>query len=99
MLYLIESYMKTNGLIIAMLGVGIIASLCMYRYARSAQGENMRRAMMQKLQESNKWAEHLVEHTRQKAMEVGVGTADRISQKARDAAERMQRHMNAIAVE
>ena len=61
--------------------------------------QSFSRKDLQKLQESNKWAEHLVEHTRQKAMEVGVGTADRISQKARDAAERMQRHMNAIAVE
>ncbi|MBQ5750116.1 MAG: hypothetical protein IIV86_02185 [Bacteroidaceae bacterium] len=93
--------MKMYNLLLGVVGVGVgvVATMCMCRYARTAQGEKMRRAMERKLREGNQWAEQMVERTRHKAMEVGVETADMLSHKAHDAAERMQRHMNAVGVE
>ena len=93
--------MKMYNLILGVLGVGVgaLAAMCLYRYVRSAQGEMMRSTIEQKLQEGNEWAEQMVERTRHKAMEMGVESAEKLSQKAHDAAERMQRHMNAVAVE
>lgn len=93
--------MKMYNLILGVVGVsvGVVAAMCIYRYARTAQGEKIRRNMERKLQEGNEWAEELVERARHKAMEVGVETADKLSQKAHDVAERMQHHMNAVSVE
>ena len=83
------------------MGVGVCAVvlLYLYRYARSEQGKKMYRELAHRVQKGGKWVDKWAEETRHRAMEVGAETADNISQKAHAEAERIRRHMNAVAVE
>ena len=93
--------MKINSLIIGAMsiGVGIAAAYCLYRYAKCSHGEKMRNELLQHIHDSCQWADKVLKHARDKALEDGVEVADRISKESQKVAEKLQRHMNAVAIE
>ena len=80
-------------------GIGIVAGVYMYKYAKSAKGKKMRNTLAQQIRQSSEWTEHLIDDTRRKAMEMGANTADNVSAKAHNAAEQLKKRMNAVAIE
>ena len=93
--------MKTNNLIVGAVGIGVCAMVAVYiyRYIRSAHGARMRAELLHQMHEGSKWAETLLHNARSKASESPTSATDNMSQQARKAADRLQRHMNAVAVE